>query len=43
MQVFDFALTDEDMQLVNSLNRNERFIAPDSLKGSPNYPFHIEF
>lgn len=43
LQVFDFALPDEDMQLINSLNRNLRYVAPDALKASPNYPFHIEF
>lgn len=27
-QVFDFKLSDEDMRLIESFNRNERFIIP---------------
>ena len=28
LQVFDFSLTDDDMTLIESFNRNERFIVP---------------
>lgn len=28
LQVFDFSLSDDDMRLISSFNRNERFIIP---------------
>ncbi|KAK7934059.1 hypothetical protein WMY93_004955 [Mugilogobius chulae] len=49
LQVFDFALSEEDMTLINSLNLNERFIVPTTDKGGqkvwrdaehPHFPFH---
>lgn len=49
LQVFDFSLSEVDMSLINSFNRNERFIVPtverDGVKvwrdaQHPHFPFH---
>lgn len=49
IQVFDFTLSEEDMSLINSFNRNERFIVPTVEREGrrvwrdsehPHFPFH---
>ncbi|CAM4539918.1 unnamed protein product [Leuciscus chuanchicus] len=48
IEVFDFKLSDEDMRLIESFNRNERLIVPTIMKdgqkvwrdaGQPHFPF----
>ncbi|KAM4828584.1 aldo-keto reductase family 1 member C1-like [Thomomys bottae] len=41
MKVFEFQLTSEDMKILDSLNRNLRYI--DTFVGHPNYPFADEY
>lgn len=52
LQVFDFSLSEEDMSLINSFNRNERFIVPTVERGGarvwrdaehPHFPFHDSY
>lgn len=52
LQVFDFSLSEEDMSLLNSFNRNERFIVPTVERGGtrvwrdaehPHFPFHDSY
>lgn len=52
LQVFDFSLSEEDMSLINSFNRNERFIVPTVEKGGArvwrdaehtHFPFHDSY
>lgn len=49
LQVFDFSLSEEDVSLINSFNRNERFIVPTVERNGarvwrdaehPHFPFH---
>ncbi|XP_071089915.1 1,5-anhydro-D-fructose reductase-like [Haliotis cracherodii] len=42
-QVFDFQLTEEEMNVVSALDRNFRACAFDVCSKSQYYPFHIEF
>uniref|UniRef100_A0A5F8GE19 Aldo-keto reductase family 1 member C1 homolog n=1 Tax=Monodelphis domestica TaxID=13616 RepID=A0A5F8GE19_MONDO len=42
-QVFDFQLTPEDMETINGLNRNVRYVILDMFKESANYPFNDEY
>ncbi|XP_048249311.1 aldo-keto reductase family 1 member B1-like isoform X3 [Haliotis rufescens] len=42
-QVFDFQLTEEEMNVVSALDRNFRACAFDVTSKSQYYPFHIEF
>lgn len=41
--IFDFKLTDKDMQRIHELNNNYRLIQFDTDKDSKYYPFNIEF
>ncbi|XP_026478786.1 1,5-anhydro-D-fructose reductase-like [Ctenocephalides felis] len=43
IQVFDFELSDEDVEKMDSLNKNERYITFESAKGHKEYPFNIDF
>ncbi|XP_044531743.1 prostaglandin-E(2) 9-reductase-like isoform X2 [Gracilinanus agilis] len=42
-QVFDFQLTPEDMETINGLNKNLRYLSLDMFKESANYPFNDEY
>ncbi|XP_027698055.1 3-oxo-5-beta-steroid 4-dehydrogenase isoform X3 [Vombatus ursinus] len=42
-QVFDFSLTDEEMENIKALNKNIRFVQLLMLKDHPEYPFHEEY
>ncbi|XP_053321559.1 aldo-keto reductase family 1 member C15-like [Spea bombifrons] len=42
-QVFDFLLTAEDMEALDALNRNMRYIPATRFKTHPNFPFHDEY
>ncbi|XP_046555332.1 aldo-keto reductase family 1 member B1-like isoform X1 [Haliotis rubra] len=39
IEIFDFALSDEDMKKITSLNRNYRFNPTSQFKDHPHYPF----
>lgn len=39
IDVFDFNLSEEDMDIIDTFDCNGRVVAADELKGSPNYPF----
>lgn len=41
--IFDFKLTDNDMQRIHGLNNNYRLVQFDADKDSKYYPFNIEF
>lgn len=43
IDIFDFSLTDEDMQFMNTLNDNRRLITWSNDKHHKYYPFNIEF
>nr|XP_027808812.1 aldo-keto reductase family 1 member C4-like [Marmota flaviventris] len=43
IQVFDFELTEEDMKVLDGLNRNFRYVAMQSMSDHPNYPFADEY
>ncbi|XP_021071164.1 aldo-keto reductase family 1 member C21 [Mus pahari] len=43
IQVFEFQLSSEDMKILDSLNRNMRYISPTIFKGHPNWPFLDEY
>lgn len=38
-QIFDFTLSDEDLQTIRSFNRNYRFLQLAHVKSHPHYPF----
>lgn len=40
MDIFDFTLTDEEVQLLKSLDKNERSYSFSTLKNHVEYPFH---
>ena len=39
----DFDLQDEDMTLIDGLNRDHRYLKNTWASHHPNYPFHIPF
>ncbi|GCC18356.1 hypothetical protein chiPu_0021656 [Chiloscyllium punctatum] len=39
-EIFDFSLTSEEMKMVSSLNRNERYVELLMWKDHPEYPFN---
>ncbi|ODM90218.1 Aldo-keto reductase family 1 member B10 [Orchesella cincta] len=41
--IFDFQLTDEDMEVIYAMDRNWRAVPAEHFKGSKDYPFNIEF
>lgn len=43
MQVFDFQLMSEDMEVLDGLNRNLRYNTGKFLLGHPNHPFYDEY
>ncbi|XP_077658633.1 aldo-keto reductase family 1 member C4-like isoform X2 [Urocitellus parryii] len=43
IQVFDFELTEEDMKVLDGLNRNFRYVIMESMSNHPNYPFADEY
>ncbi|KAG3257770.1 hypothetical protein H1C71_027493 [Ictidomys tridecemlineatus] len=43
IQVFDFALTEEDMKVLDGLNRNFRYVTFKLMADDPNYPFADEY
>uniref|UniRef100_A0A8D2IEP4 Aldo-keto reductase family 1 member C1 homolog n=1 Tax=Urocitellus parryii TaxID=9999 RepID=A0A8D2IEP4_UROPR len=43
IQVFDFALTEEDMKVLDGLNRNFRYVTFNLMADDPNYPFADEY
>lgn len=43
IDVFDFELTDEEMQVLDSFDCNGRAVPADEMKGLPNYPFDAEY
>ncbi|XP_060229025.1 estradiol 17 beta-dehydrogenase 5-like isoform X3 [Meriones unguiculatus] len=43
MQVFEFQLTPEDMNVLDGLNKNIRYIAASDVKGHPDFPFGDEY
>lgn len=43
IQIFDFVLTKDEVEELDALNENKRFITFDSAKKFKEYPFHIEF
>ncbi|KAG8438712.1 hypothetical protein GDO86_005053 [Hymenochirus boettgeri] len=43
IQVFDFHLSDDDMKVLDGLNKNLRYFSIDRLKDHPNFPFHDEY
>ncbi|XP_060228931.1 estradiol 17 beta-dehydrogenase 5 isoform X2 [Meriones unguiculatus] len=43
MQVFEFQLTPEDMNVLDGLNKNIRYIAASDFKGHPDFPFGDEY
>ncbi|XP_039625320.1 aldo-keto reductase family 1 member D1-like isoform X2 [Polypterus senegalus] len=42
-QVFDFSLSDEEMNAIEGLNKNIRYVELLMWKDHPEYPFHDEF
>ncbi|XP_068943408.1 aldo-keto reductase family 1 member D1 [Petaurus breviceps papuanus] len=42
-QIFDFSLTDEEMNNIKALNKNIRFVTLDMWSDHPEYPFHDEY
>jgi len=42
-QVFDFELTKEEMNILNTSGRQTRLFAIPSIEGHPEYPFHDEY
>ncbi len=43
INIFDFQLSDEQMNQIFSLNKNRRFINPKESINNPEYPFSIPF
>ena len=43
IQIFDFELTDEELQTIASFDRNYRFVPFDQYKDHPHFPFAIDF
>ncbi|XP_015350639.1 aldo-keto reductase family 1 member C4-like isoform X2 [Marmota marmota marmota] len=43
IQVFDFELTEEDMKVLDGLNRNFCYVAMQFMSDHPNYPFADEY
>uniref|UniRef100_A0A8C9PPT2 NADP-dependent oxidoreductase domain-containing protein n=1 Tax=Spermophilus dauricus TaxID=99837 RepID=A0A8C9PPT2_SPEDA len=43
IQVFDFELTEEDMKVLDGLNRNLCYVVMQSMSDHPNYPFADEY
>lgn len=43
IQVFDFNLSDEEVEKLDALNKNKRFVTFDSASGHKDYPFHLDF
>ncbi|KAM4748619.1 aldo-keto reductase family 1 member C1-like [Rhinophrynus dorsalis] len=43
IQVFDFELSPEDMEAINGLNRNLRYLTIPLFAGHPQYPYHDEY
>ncbi|CAO2595113.1 3-alpha-hydroxysteroid dehydrogenase [Lemmus lemmus] len=43
MQVFEFHLTSEDMNVLDGLNKNLRYNSGDYFVGHPNHPFTDEY
>jgi len=41
--IFDFKLSDEDMEVIYAMDRNWRAVPVDQFKDNKYYPFHIEF
>ncbi|XP_067907184.1 aldo-keto reductase family 1 member C23-like protein isoform X1 [Heterodontus francisci] len=42
-EIFDFQLTDEEMEAIDGLNKNCRYITLKQLLDHPKYPFHDEY
>lgn len=42
-QVFDFSLTEDDMNKIEALNKNTRFVELLMWCDHPEYPFHDEY
>lgn len=42
-QIFDFELSKEDIDKLEALNQNMRFIHHKDMTSHRNYPFHIEY
>ena len=43
IDIFDFELTEEDMEIIDSLNTNNRLVRFEQAAHDKNYPFGIEF
>ncbi|RWS18158.1 aldose reductase-like protein [Leptotrombidium deliense] len=43
IQVFDFELTNDEMNIIDDLNRNHRFHRNDKVSKHTHYPFKIAF
>jgi diketogulonate reductase-like aldo/keto reductase len=43
INIFDFELNTDDMKVMESYNNNQRIVALSNHKGSPYYPYAIEF
>lgn len=43
IQIFDFSLTEEEMQAIEALNKNVRFVELLMWSDHPEYPFHEEY
>ncbi|KAM8973338.1 rho crystallin-like isoform 2-T2 [Pelodytes ibericus] len=43
LQVFDFALNDEDIKSLEEINKNFRYLNTDQWKDHPKYPYHDEY
>uniref|UniRef100_A0A6M2DN70 Putative aldo/keto reductase family n=1 Tax=Xenopsylla cheopis TaxID=163159 RepID=A0A6M2DN70_XENCH len=43
IQVFDFELNNEEVEKLDALNKNKRFVSFDSAKGHKEYPFNLDF
>lgn len=42
-QIFDFALSDEDMKSLDGVNKNMRYLNLDAWKDHPKYPYNEEY
>ncbi|XP_075997945.1 aldo-keto reductase family 1 member D1-like [Genypterus blacodes] len=42
-QIFDFSLTEEEMKVIEALNKNTRFVELLMWSDHPEYPFHDEY
>ncbi|GFW30046.1 aldo-keto reductase family 1 member D1 [Trichonephila clavipes] len=38
IQIFDFTLSDEDMEVMKAMNKNRRYFTFQSYKGMPDHP-----